>query len=97
MFLHQINAIPIMEEQIPVKQEWVDKIKDFEFVKIPIGNGLFTKDKYILNTMPDLKKIFEENVEKYVRDCLHISLNIKFKLQNSWINKHIRNDMSQAH
>ena len=53
--VHELWPTPLYENYINVKPEWVNKSKNFEYVRMYSDNGDYTKNKEILNELPDLK------------------------------------------
>lgn len=94
---HNLWPIPVYDSETPVKSEWVDYILNTEYERMHIGNGDISKDRYILNQLPDLKKEIENHCEIFVRKYLSVSENAKFYLQNSWSVKHNPGDKAQIH
>ena len=95
--VHQLWPIPVYEAEIPVKQEWKDAVINLEYERTHINNSNISKDRYILNNIPDLKKDIEEHCERFVIKYLTVKDNAKFYLQNSWCNIHGSNESSQIH
>jgi uncharacterized protein (TIGR02466 family) len=89
--------IPVYEAEIPVKQEWKDAVVNLEYERTHINNSDISKDRYILNNIPDLKSDIESHCELFVRKYLTVKDNAKFYLQNSWSNIHGPNEDSQIH
>jgi len=94
---HNLWPIPVYEAEILVKQEWKDIVVNLEYERTHINNSDISKDRYILNTMPDLKSDIEKHCELFVRKYLTIKDNAKFYLLNSWCNIHGPNEYSQIH
>jgi len=94
---HNLWPVPIYEAEIPVKQEWKDAVINLEYVRTHINNSDISKDRYILNNMPDLKKDIEKHCELFVRKYLMVKENATFYLQNSWCNLHSPKEFSQIH
>ena len=94
---HNLWPIPVYEAEIPVKQKWKDFVINLEYERTHINNSDISKDRYILNTMPDLKSDIEKHCELFVRKYLTIKDNAKFYLLNSWCNIHGPNEYSQIH
>lgn len=95
--VHNLWPIPLYESEIPVKQEWKDKIVNLEYDRTHINNSDISKNRYVLNDMPDLKSSIEFHCETFVRKYLTVKDNAKFYLQNSWVNIHGPNESSQIH
>jgi len=94
---HNLWPIPVYEAIIPVKQQWKDAVVNLEYERTHINNSDISKDRYILNNMPDLKSDIENHCELFVRKYLHVKNNAQFYLQNSWCNIHGPNEYSQIH
>ena len=94
---HNLWPIPIYHGEIPVKQEWKDVVINTEYERTHVNNSDISKDRYILNTIPDLKQDIENHCERFVRKYLTVKDNAQFYLQNSWCNIHGPNEESQIH
>ena len=94
---HNLWPIPIYQGEIPVKQEWKDAVINTEYERTHVNNSDISKDRYILNTIPDLKKDIENHCERFVRKYLTVKDNAQFYLQNSWCNIHGPEESSQIH
>jgi len=94
---HNLWPIPVYESETPVKSEWLDYILNTEYERMPVGNGDMSKDNYILNNLPELKKEIENHCELFVRKYLKVSKNANFYLQNSWAVLHNPGDEAQIH
>jgi len=94
---HNLWPIPIYESEIPVKQKWKDNVINLEYIRTNVNNSDISKDRYILNNMPDLKKEIENHCELFVRKYLKVKNNAKFYLLNSWCNIHSSGEFSQTH
>jgi uncharacterized protein (TIGR02466 family) len=95
--VHNLWPIPIYHGEIPVKQEWKDTVINTEYERTHVNNSDISKDRYILNTIPDLKQDIENHCERFVRKYLTVKDNAKFYLQNSWCNLHNSGEYSQIH
>ena len=95
--VHNLWPIPIYHGEIPVKQEWKDVVINTEYERTHIDNSDISKDRYILNTIPDLKQDIENHCERFVRKYLTVKDNAQFYLQNSWCNIHGPKESSQIH
>ena len=94
---HNLWPIPVYDSETPVKSEWLNYILNTEYERMHIGNGDISKDRYILNSLPDLKKEIEHHCELFVKKYLKLKENAKFYLQNSWSVKHNPGDHAQIH
>ena len=97
MKLHQLNPVPILTTDIPVKKEWLEIADQFKYIRMATGNGNYTEDKYVLNKLPDLRLEIAKVIEQFARDILKINKKIGFKFLNSWINIHGHKDFSHSH
>ena len=94
--VHELWPTPIYENYIEVKPDWVNKSKTFEYERMYSNNGDYTKNKKILNELPDLKHEIFKNVILFTEKYLHIA-DINFYFTNSWVVKHYPNDWAQTH
>jgi uncharacterized protein (TIGR02466 family) len=94
--VHELWPTPVYENHIPVQSKWIDFAEDCKYERMFSQNGDYTTDKYILNSILDLKKelLFHTNLfaEKYLK-----VKNIEFYFLNSWIVKHYPKDFAQSH
>ncbi len=98
--VHSLWPIPIYENFIPVKEKWKNAVRNIDYVRPPIDNSDISKDKYILETIPDFKDLkieIKNHCEIYVRKFLHIKKTANFYFQNSWSNLHKPKEYSQIH
>ena len=94
--VHQLWPKPIFDTEIPVKQQWLDFAYNSEYERVFIENGDYTKDKYVLNKLPDLKQLILEQVNIFTTDYLKV-FDVEFYFLNSWIVKHHPKDWAQDH
>jgi uncharacterized protein (TIGR02466 family) len=85
---------------------YINSVEDFEkpnldkleFIR---ADGIFwtSKNTYILELpeFANIKKIIEHNIDIYTRNVLMCSNNIKFRITNSWVNKHDVGDSVLKH
>lgn len=95
--IHQLWSTPIYENYIPVEDNWVSFARNEDYKRMASENGDITKDYYILDKLPDLKKDIETNINLFVEKYLKTTKNVSFYLTNSWIIQHYPNDHSQSH
>jgi len=62
--------VPIYVEDIDIKNDTLKFAESCEYERMENDNGCFTKDKYILNSLPSLKHIIYKSCMNYVRDVL---------------------------
>lgn len=94
--VHQLWPKPIFETKIPVKQQWLDFAYNSEYERVFADNAEYTKDKYVLDKLSDLKKLILEQVNLFASDYLKV-IDTEFYFLNSWINKHYPKDWAQDH
>jgi len=95
--VHNLWPIPMYEAEIPVREKWKVLIKGLEYERTHVNNSDISKDRTILNSMPELKTEIENHCENYVRKYLTVKDNAQFYLQNSWCNIHKPGEESQIH
>lgn len=95
--VHQLWSTPIYENYIPVKDDWVNFAKNEDYKRMASENGDITKDYYILEKLPELKKEIKNHVNLFVDKYLKVTKNVSFYLTNSWIVQHNPGDHSQNH
>lgn len=95
--IHNLWPVPIYQSNIPVREKWKEYVKSLNYKRTHIKNSDISDDRYILNSMPELKSEIELHCENYVRKYLSISKNVEFYLLNSWSNVHKPKDGSQIH
>lgn len=97
--IHNLFPTVVYEDHIPVKDEWLKKAKQINYERMPIGNGDFTNDKFILKQpeFVDLEKSIIECAGRYVFDYMKSKRNINIEVLNSWINVHHPGDWAQPH
>jgi len=95
--VHNLWPIPMYEAEIPIREKWKVLIKSTEYVRTHVNNSDISIDRYLLNSMPELKTEIENHCENYVRKYLTVKDNAQFYLQNSWCNIHKPGEESQIH
>ena len=94
--VHELWPKPIFDTEIPVKKEWLDFAHNNDYERVFIDNADYTKDKYVLNKLPDLKKLLLEQVNIFAIKYLK-TIDVEFYFLNSWIVKHHPKDWAQDH
>lgn len=89
--------VPIYVEDIGVSDDTFKFAESCEYERMESNNGSFTKDKYILDKLPNVKNKIYEACIKYVREVILVKDNAEFYFQNSWIVRHGKNDFAQDH
>jgi hypothetical protein len=95
--IHNLWPIPVYQSNIETKKEWKDLILDLYYERTHIGNSDISKDRFILDRMPDLKSQINLHCENYVKKYLKVKKEASFYLLNSWVNIHRPNDQAQVH
>ena len=94
--VHELWPKPIFDSEIPVKQQWIDFAHNCEYERVFADNAEYTIDKYVLNKLPDLKKLILEQVNIFATNYLKV-VDAEFYFLCSWINKHYPKDWAQDH
>ncbi len=94
---YSLWPIPVYESVEPVKSDWVEKIKSTPYERMKVGNGDISIDRYLLESIPDLKNAIIKHCEVYTRKYLGVAKNAEFYMQNSWGVRHLPKDESQNH
>lgn len=94
--VHEFWPTPIYENHIPVKSEWINFAENCKYERMFSQNGDYTVDKYILNSILDLKKELLFHINLFAEKYLKV-INVEFYFLNSWIVKHYPKDWAQAH
>lgn len=97
--VHNIWSVPIFTDTIQSDYNWLTITKSLEYKRMYSKNGDITIDKNVLELpeFSDLKNKILTSLEKYVYDYLSIKKDVKFKFLNSWIVRHKKGDVAQAH
>jgi uncharacterized protein (TIGR02466 family) len=95
--VHELWPIPVYENHIDVKFEWLDKCKNSNYQRMHTKNGFISEDRYILNELPELKKEIENHCKLFTEKYMGTTNKVEFYLQNSWFLKHVKNDWGQIH
>ena len=88
---------PIYIGEIPVKKSYLDFIHKIKFERATNQRFDISKDKAILNQMPDLKSKIQNHINIFVRDHLKINNKINFYLTDSWVNRFEKGEGSTTH
>jgi len=95
--VHELWPTAVYENNIDVKHEWLEKVKNFDYELMHTKNGLISVNRYILDEISDLKKEILNHCKKFTRLYMHTTDKVDFYLQNSWIVKHNKNHWGQIH
>jgi len=94
------GAVPAFCKIIPqIENNVIEYIKNVEYEDFVSKTGYVSCNKKLLENenLKDLKKIIEENLLFYTNNILGIKNTLKFKMTNSWANKHKQNDHIPEH
>ncbi len=94
---YNLWPIPVYKSNVPVREKWKVLLKGLEYERTHVNNSDISKDRNVLNSMPELKTEIENHCELFVRKYLTVKDNAKFYLQNSWCNIHGPDEKSQIH
>lgn len=99
--LHNLWPIPIYENRVqPFNQKWLDyAINTATYERMHSNNGDITVNRYVLDLpeFEDLKKHVQDHCDILMKKYLGTTSNVEFYLQNSWINRHRKDDFGQMH
>ena len=92
-------AIPLFYSNIgtvdPITMKWIENL---DYPDEAAGHD-HTDDKYILNNpkLSNLKKQIQEACNVFVKDELQVNEDVEFEMQNSWINRHAKDEQNTLH
>ena len=99
--LHNLWPIPVYENKLnPFNQQWLDyAINSANYERMHSDNGDITINRYILDVpeFADLKKHVQHHCDILMKKYFGTKTNAEFYLQNSWINRHNKDDWGQIH
>ena len=95
--IYDLWPVPIYETHIEVKNEWIDFVKCSEYQRMESNAADYTKDFYLLNQLPELKKEILEHKNNFFYNKLGASKYIKLELENSWANRFSSGDFAVEH
>ena len=75
---HNLWPIPVYEANIPVREKWKVLLKGLKYERTHIANSDISIDRYILNSMPELKKEIKNHCENFIRKYLHVKDTARF-------------------
>lgn len=97
--LIQLFSIPLFYSNIgELDADVKNVIKNFEYPDEAAGHD-HTANKYILNdaTLEVLAKQIDDAVQHFVHEVLQVNDNVKFGLENSWVNRHAKGEHNTLH
>lgn len=93
-------AIPLYQSNLGyLPHDIYQKLMDLEFERTPANINFYSVNKYILNE-PELKILknkIMEHVNFFIYEFLDVKENMKFDIENSWVNKYLPDDYSPEH
>lgn len=93
-------AVPLYQTKIPtLSQQEKQFIRSLDYERMPADNGDYSKNKNVLSC-PELfllKQRILERVEHYIHEVLHVDTDVQFMIENSWVNRHKKNDFAGTH
>jgi len=97
--LTPLFAIPLYQANIGVDESDLDIIKKQKYIRMPADNGSYTENKKILDSdeFEKLKSRIQTHIDHFLHDILDCENTISFEIQNSWINRHDKDDFAGIH
>jgi uncharacterized protein (TIGR02466 family) len=99
--LHSLWPIPVYENVLaPFNKNWLTyAIENADYERMHTNNGDITVNRYILDLpeFADLKQQVYFHLNVLMRNYFGVKPNAEFYLQNSWINRHHKDDFGQIH
>ena len=94
---HNIWSTPIYENEISVKDEWIEFCNNINYKRTFNNNGSISVGPHLLENISllELKEKILYHVDVYTNHQLNISN--KFRMCSSWCIKHIKGDFAQVH
>lgn len=94
-----LNIFPtsVYTDMVYLNDDVMEKVKNFEYERMPSNNGCYTTDKKILDSLPEIKNQIQKAVDFHIHEVLGIVDRQKFVFQGSWINRHRHMDWAQKH
>lgn len=97
--LTPLFPIPLYQANIGKNEEEITFIKSQSYIRMPANNGSYTDNKRILDSreLSPLRGKIQAHIDHFLHEVLDCDDNLNFEIQNSWINKHEKNDFAGAH
>lgn len=76
-----------------------DTIDKLEYERTPADNNFYSVNKYVLE-IPELKILKNKimnHLNFFIYDFLDVKDNMKFNIENSWVNKNLKGDWTPEH
>lgn len=93
-------AVPLYQTIInPLNSDVLEFIRNLDYERMPANNGDYTKNKFVLDLLElvDLKKDIQFHIDYFAHEILDCDNDLVFEIQNSWINRHGKNDFAGSH
>lgn len=97
--IQNLFSTPLYIENIgPLDQFLLSYVRNLEFPDEAAGH-LHTSDKYILNhsKFAKLSNIIQSHIDNFAYNILDLQKDVKWEIQNSWINLHRTGEYNSVH
>jgi uncharacterized protein (TIGR02466 family) len=97
--LTPLFPIPLYQCNIDRSQEDLDFIRSQIFSRMPAENGSYTENKRILDSaeLSDLRGKIQVHIDHFLHQILDCDDRLNFEIQNSWANRHDKDDFAGSH
>jgi len=98
--VNPLFAIPFYQSNLGhMPKDIYDTIESLDFERTPADVNFYSVNKYVLELeeLKILKNKIIEHVNFFIYDFLDVKENMKFNIENSWVNKYLKNDTSPEH
>jgi uncharacterized protein (TIGR02466 family) len=92
-------STPYYKSTVDITADIVEYLIHKEYTLIPDNSGYYTKDSYVLNSLPlaKLKNSIEQHINTFMYDVLKVPTNLEFYITNSWCNIHEEGHYASLH
>jgi uncharacterized protein (TIGR02466 family) len=93
-------AFPLYRSNLGhIPKDVYDTLVGLEFERTPANNNFYSVNKYVLekDDLAILKNKIMKHVDFFIYNCLEVKENMKFNVENSWVNKYLKGDNSPEH
>jgi len=97
--LTPLFPIPLYQSNIERDSDDLNFIKSQVFSRMPAENGSYTENKRILDSaeLVGLRGKIQAHIDYFLHQILDCDDRLNFEIQNSWVNRHDRNDFAGSH
>jgi uncharacterized protein (TIGR02466 family) len=97
--LTPLFAIPLYQAILSTEHNIDDFTYSIDYERMPANNGDYSCNNYILNEprLLSLKSEIQSHIDYFLYELLDCKTDIQFHIENSWINKHDKNDFAGVH